>query len=129
MIRHHRLAVTDEQKMFDKCEKLYPQLSYGRCCAVCQSVWKTGVPAEDMHHIMPRMHKVLRFEPLNLLPVCRKCHQLLTDHKIDEPISTKHREWLQRMSQKDIKGYCIAHGMTVAEYYEKQYRKLKDLVL
>ena len=36
------------------------------------------------------------------------CHQLITDKKLDEPITTKHREWLQQMSVKDFKGYLIA---------------------
>ena len=46
-----------------------------------------------------------------------------------EPISDQHREWLQKMANKDLKGMLIAKGMTKAEYYEAQYRKLKELVL
>lgn len=117
-----------EEYWFNKCEKLYPKLSYGRCCAVCASKWKV-VPATEMHHIQPRMHKMLRFHPLNLVPLCHTCHQLITDKKLDEPITTKHREWLQKMATKDFKGYLIAKGLTKAEYYEWCYKQLKELIL
>lgn len=120
--------IDEEKKWFDKCEKLYPKLAYGRCCAVCQSRYLM-TPATEIHHIQPRAHKALRFHYLNLMPLCHKCHQLITDKKLDEPITTKHREWLQQMANKDFKGMLIARGLTKAEYYQAQYRKLKELVL
>ena len=120
--------VDEEKKWFDRCEKLYPKLAYGRCCAVCQSKWLM-TPASEIHHIMPRVHKMLRFDPMNLMPLCHYHHQLITDKKLDEPITTKHREWLQQMANKDFKGMLIARGLTKAEYYEEQYRKLKELIL
>ncbi|MBR5584018.1 MAG: HNH endonuclease [Lachnospiraceae bacterium] len=120
--------MTDEERAFEKCERLYPKLAYGRPCYVCASK-HLMTPATEVHHIMPRVHKMLRFEPLNLMPLCHKHHQLITDKKLDEPITTKHREWLQQMSVKDFKGMLIARGMTKAEYYEQQYRKLKEMIL
>ena len=120
--------MTDEERWFNKCEKLYPKLAYGRPCAVCASKYLM-TPATEVHHIQPRVHKMLRFHYLNLMPVCHKCHQLITDKKLDEPITTKHREWLQKMSVKDFKGMLIARGITKAEYYQEQYNKLKQLVL
>lgn len=120
--------MTEEEKWFDKCDKLYPKLAVGRPCAVCASKWLVR-PATEVHHIMPRMHKMLRHHYLNLIPVCHECHQLITDKKLDEPITTKHREWLQRMANKDFKGYLIAHGITKAEYYQQRYKELKELVL
>lgn len=117
-----------EEYWFNKCEKLYPKLSYGRCCAVCASKWKV-VPATEIHHIQPRMHGMLRFHPLNLIPLCHTCHQLITDKKLDEPITTKHREWLQKMATKDFKGYLIAKGITKEEYFEWCYKQLKELIL
>lgn len=118
----------DENYWFNKCEKLYPQLRYGRPCAVCASRWRV-TPASELHHIQPRMHNMLRFHPLNLIPLCHHCHQLITDKKLDEPITTAHREWLQKMANKDFKGYLIAKGMTKEEYFHQQYLILKDLIL
>ena len=127
-MNYRRPAVTEENKWFDKCDKLYPKLAYGRPCAVCASKWKM-TNATEVHHIQPRVHRMLRFHYLNLLPVCHTCHQLITDKKLDEPITTQHREWLQKMANKDFKGYCITHGITKAEYYEQRYKELKELIL
>lgn len=117
-----------EKEWFDKCDKLYPKLAYGRPCFVCASQHKM-TPATEVHHIMPRMHRMLRHHYLNLMPLCHYHHQLITDKKLDEPITTKHREWLQKMANKDFKGYCIAHGITKAEYYQQRYKELKELML
>lgn len=127
-MRTKRLAVTDEDKWFDKCDRLYPRLADGRPCAVCLSKWKM-TPATEIHHIQPRVHRLLRFHILNLLPVCHDCHDKITNKKIDEPITTQHREWLQKMANKDFKGYCIAHGITKQEYYEQCYKIMKNLIL
>lgn len=120
--------MTEEERWFEKCEKLYPKLAYGRPCAVCASKYLMTA-ATEVHHIQPRVHKALRFHYLNLMPLCHYHHQLITDKKLDEPITTEHREWLQKMANKDFKGMLLAKGMTKAEYYEQQYRKLKELVL
>lgn len=117
-----------EEYWFNKCEKLYPKLAYGRCCAVCHSKWKI-VPATEIHHIRGRVIKLLRFHPLNLMPLCHSCHELITRKELDEPITTKHKEWLDKMALKDFKGYCIAKGITKAEYYELCYKQIKELVL
>ena len=127
-MRYRRPAVTDEQKIFDKCDKLYPQLRYGRCCISCLSAWRVR-EAEHIHHIERRACLHLRFEPLNLLPLCSECHRKIHDGKLTEPISEQHREWLRNMANKNFKAICIARGLTKAEYYEQQYRKLKELIL
>lgn len=127
-MRAKRLATTDEDKWFDKCDRLYPRLADGRPCAVCLSKWKM-TPATEIHHIEPRVHRLLRFHYLNLLPVCHDCHDKITNKQLDEPITTKHREWLHQMTLKDFKGYCIAHGITKAEYYQERYNELKQLCL
>lgn len=120
--------MTEEERWFDRCEKLYPKLAYGRPCAVCASKYLM-TPATEVHHIQPRIHKALRFHYLNLMPLCHYHHQLITDKKLDEPITTEHREWLQKMANKDFKAICIARGITKAEYYKKQYNILKELIL
>ena len=117
-----------EEVWFNRCEKTYPKLSYGRCCAVCASKWKV-VPATEIHHVIPRVFHLLRFHPLNLVPLCHHCHEEITNKRLDEPITTKHREWLEKMAQKDFKGYLIAKGITREEYYEWCYKQLKQLIL
>jgi len=123
-----RPAKTPEEKVFDKCDKLYPQLRHGRCCLACLARWKV-TPATEIHHIIHRGNKMLRFELLNLIPLCSYHHQMIHAGKLTEPISEQQREWLVRMSNKDFKGMLIAKGMTKEEYYLEQYKKMKEQVL
>lgn len=127
-MNYKRPAETLEQKIYDKCDKIYPQLRYGRCCMACLSAWRVK-PADHIHHIIHRGNPMLRFEILNLIPLCAECHQKIHDGKLTEPISEQHREWLVRQSNKSFKGILIARGITKAEYYQEQYEKLKQLIL
>lgn len=123
-----RKAVTPEQKIFDKCDKLYPQLRNGRPCACCLSVWKVK-PATEIHHIIHRGNLHLRFELLNLIPLCADCHRKIHEGKLTEPISEQHREWLTKQANKDFKGILIARGLTKEEYYKLQYDRMKGMLL
>lgn len=127
-MRRHRLAETDEQKIYDKCDQLYPKLRIGRCCAVCQSMWRI-VPADHIHHIIPRAIPITRFYLPNLIPLCAKHHEMIHAGKLTEPISEQHRDHLQQMANKNLKGYCIAKGITKAEYFQDQYNKMKEQIL
>jgi len=127
-MNYKRPAETLEQKIYDKCDKTYPQLRHGRCCMACLSAWRVK-PADHIHHIIHRGNPMLRFEILNLIPLCAECHQKIHEGKLTEPISEQHREWLVRQSNKSFKGILIARGITKAEYYQEQYEKLKQLIL
>lgn len=127
-MNYRREATTPEQKMFDKCDKLYPQLRHGRCCMACLSRWRVR-PADHIHHIIGRANLHMRFEILNLIPLCWECHQKIHEGKLTEPISEQHREWLVKQSNKDFKGLLIARGLTKEEYYKQQYERMKGLLL
>lgn len=127
-MRTRRVAETLEEKIYDRCDKLYPQLRYGRCCAACLSVWRVR-PADHVHHIIHRGNPMLRFEILNLIPLCAECHEKIHAGKLTEPISEQHRDWLIKQNNKSFKGVLIARGITKAEYYQEQYDKMKSLIL
>lgn len=128
IMRRHRLAETDEQKIYDKCDQLYPKLRNGRCCAVCLSMWRM-TPADHIHHIIPRANPITRFYLPNLIPLCCKHHQMIHEGKLTEPISEQHRDHLIQMANKSFKGLCIAKGITKAEYFQDQYEKMKEQLL
>lgn len=127
-MRRHRLAESDEQKIYDKCDALYPKLRHGRCCVVCQLLWRM-VPADHIHHIIPRAIPITRFYLPNLMPLCAKHHQMIHDGKLTEPIPEQLRDHLQQMANKNLKGYCIAKGITKAEYFQEQYDLIKEQIL
>lgn len=127
-MRYKRVAATDEQKIYDKCDKLYPQLRHGRCCYACLGLWRVR-PAEHIHHIIRRANPITRFYLPNLLPLCAECHEKIHAGKLTEPITEQHREHLVKMANKSLKGICIARGITKAEYYQQQYEKIKEIIL
>lgn len=127
-LRPKRVAKTPEEKAFDKCEKLYPKLAYGRCCINCLSEWRV-TPATQIHHIIRRNCLHLRFDPQNLVPLCFDCHRKIHDGKLTEAISEEHRERLHKLSLRDTKAVCLLNGITKEELYLSQYEKMKQLLL
>ena len=128
MLPPRKSPKTKEEKLIEKGDKLYPQLRFGRCCIPCLIKYKV-VPATEMHHIIRRSNPITRFELLNLLPVCASCHRKIHDGKLHEPISPEHLEWLTQLSNKSLKGICIARGITREEYFEEQINKIKGQIL
>lgn len=127
-MRSKRLSVTDEQKIYDKCDRLYPQLRHGRCCLACLAAWRVR-PADVIHHIVRRANPITRFELCNLIPLCSECHDKIHAGKLHEPISQEQLEWLNKLANKSLKGICIARGITKAEYFQAQYEKIKENIL
>lgn len=127
-MRYKRKAVTDEQKIYDKCDKLYPQLRHGRCCYLCLAAYKV-VPSDHIHHIIGRANPITRFYLPNLLPVCAKHHEMIHAGKITSPVSDQHMEHLMKLANKSLKGICIARGITKAEYFQEQLERLKEQIL
>lgn len=127
-MKQHRTAETLEQKWMDRCERLYPQLRHGRCCLACLCVYRVR-PAEHMHHCIRRANPITRYELCNLIPLCAECHQKIHAGKLHEPIPEEQMAWLNQLANKSLKGICIARGITKAEYFEQQYKKIKEQVL
>lgn len=127
-MRARRPAVQDDQKIYDKCDRLYPQLRHGRCCVSCLLIWRIR-PADVIHHIIRRANPITRFYLPNLMPLCAECHDKIHAGKLSEPISEQHRDHLNKLANKNLKGICIARGITRAEYFQKQYEQIKENIL
>jgi len=127
-MNNKRPAKTPEQKIFDKCDKLYPQLRHGRCCLACLAAWRVR-PADCIHHYIRRANLITRFEILNFIPLCNECHEKIHAGKLHEPLSEEQKEWLNKQANKSLKGICIARGITKEEYFKQQYERMKQLVL
>lgn len=123
-----RPAVTAEQKIYDKCDKLYPKLAYGRCCLACLCLFKV-TPAECIHHAIRRSNPITRFYLPNLIPLCSRHHQMIHDGKLHEPIPPEQWDHLNKLANKSLKGICIARGITKEEYFKEQYERLKEQIL
>lgn len=106
-------------------DKLVQQLSHGKGCYFCT------MPAIYTHHIIRRDDDLLRHDPINLLPVCDKCHGLIHNGSLNEfrylPEWRVHE--LTRLKRVSYKDYLIFElNMTEEEYLREQRTKLREKV-
>lgn len=105
-----------------KLDRLYPKLGHNKRCAVC------GKPAEHIHHIIPRANTLLRWDVLNLLPVCAECHQRIHEHKQQLILSPKRREYLEYMKNVDFKDFLLANNLTKEDFYKLKEKELNEAI-
>jgi len=127
-MRYKRLAVNDEQKVYDRCDKLYPQLRHNRLCRSCAERYIVR-PAEHIHHIIPRSNPLTRFYLPNLYPVCAECHAAIHAGKLKPAVSETLMDELRQLANRNLLSLCITRGITRAEYFEDQLQKIKDNIL
>ena len=92
--RHYCGAVKKEQhpNSSTKMQKLRLQIlarDEGECvrCRVLYDVWTPDMPGSPlfMHHIKnQKQYKLLRAEPTNLIMLCKDCHDVYDNGKINE---------------------------------------------
>lgn len=124
-MNYRRPAVTPEQRMFDKCEKLYPQLRHGRCCLLCASQWRVR-PADHIRLIIDTENPIVRFNCLNMIPLCA---EHLTASLDELPISLWQKTFLEKQNKKNFNGVCIARGITKELALKELYKKIKEILL
>lgn len=109
----------------DTLDRLYPKLSKGRICAICGFS-----PATEMHHIVRRDNLVLRWDYQNLMPLCHRCHTLVTDGKVraDSYIPSTQRSYLAKMKYKNIRDYLLEHALTRDEFLELKRKELNEKI-
>lgn len=106
-------------------DRLYPQLSYGRLCYAC------GKPASQMHHIIGRSNKILRWDYRNIIPVCSYCHQLMHDKNMWNKgyDLSLYKEVLDKYRNMDIKDYLLENGMDMKEFLALKEKELNARIL
>lgn len=96
----------------------------GSCCYIC------GRPAGGVHHIIRRSHRVLRFDPVNGLPLCAFCHR--KTHKIPgwerEFLSQKDRDHLDALATVNLKDYLKDNRLSRQEWHKQTAQKLRDII-
>lgn len=102
-------------------DRLYPQLSKGRYCVCC------GARQTEIHHIIPRAHKLLRWDLINLVPLCHECHQKVhANKKYLELFLPKSRfEYLDGLKNQNFKQYLLEHNLTAEDFYKLKEKDIK----
>lgn len=103
---------------------LVQQFCENRRCQIC------GIhKAEAIHHIIGRANKVLRYDFINLLPVCNACHRKIHDEGLDisKYITPTRWQYLQQVKNKSYRDLLIfEYGMTEDEFLKSSKAQLKE---
>lgn len=100
---------------------------WGKRCAFCKS--NDGL---EIHHIIPRSHRLLRYARINGIPLCKKCHRIakmqVGREKIAECIGSADWEILKIVEQMTLNDFLKDECMTRDEYYESCVESLKRFI-
>lgn len=77
-------------------DKLVQLACLNQKCRVC------GKPAECGHHLIGRSNMMLRYDAINIMPLCYDCHRKIHDGKINqwEYCAPEQKEFLQEKAKK-----------------------------
>jgi len=97
-------------------------------CAFCNT---KGDEKLQAHHIVRRKHKITRYQVINGLPLCHKCHSLAHtkagEQKIQKLLGRSYQT-LVDMEQVSYKQYLTVNGMTDTEYMNQVSSELKIII-
>lgn len=105
-------------------DKLVQKACENQQCRVCRKSPCVG------HHVTRRREKMLRWDILNILPVCPEHHRMIHDGKIKEQDLLPEEIWnyLQEVKNKDYRTFLLEIGMTEKEYLEDCKHKLLEFI-
>ena len=107
-------------------DRLVQMLHLGQRCHVCDCVM-----ADAVHHIVGRSNPLLRYDIVNLLPVCHSCHRDIHDRGLDvsECIGEVRWNYLQKLknrSYRDVLTFDMQ--MSEDEYFKWCKKTLIDVM-
>ena len=100
-------------------KELVQMLCINHRCHIC------GGNAEAIHHIIGRANKVLRYDFINLLPVCTACHRKIHDEGLDvsKYVSPERWQYLQQIKNKSYRDLLIFEYMQTEDEFLKDCKK------
>lgn len=116
--------------MSAELDRLVQMLSQTQYCHICGKKYGIKRPADAIHHIIGRSNQMLRYEIINLLPVCYDHHRDIHDGKIkqEDYINPTCWQWLQENKNKSFKDYLLGLGLTRKEYESQCKKKIISLL-
>ena len=106
-------------------DKLVQGLCKNQRCHICGVRRATAV-----HHIIGRANKMLRYDPVNLLPVCNDCHSQIHDKGLEVSAIIPKEQWrylqqIKNQSYKDVLTFEL--GMSEDEFLRDCKKRLREL--
>ena len=100
-------------------DRLVQETSKGKRCRIC------GRSAVCYHHIVRRDDNMCRYDPVNLMPVCKHCHDEIHNGHINEKnyLTDKEIELLNELKKMSYKDFLIFVAQQTEDEYLKQLKK------
>ena len=104
-------------------DRLVQSMCENQYCRIC------GGKATAIHHIIGRSNKLFRYDIINLLPVCDKCHRLIHDKGLDAfvYVPLEVEVYLKEHKNDSYKNYLLENGMTEDDFLEECKIDLKRI--
>lgn len=101
-------------------DRLVQQASQGMRCRIC------GQPAVCFHHIVRRDDPMCRYDPVNLMAVCKKCHDEIHNGHIKEKkyLSDEEIEFLNDLKRMSYKDFLIFIAKQTEDEYLRDLKKI-----
>lgn len=107
-------------------DRLVQELHKNQRCHICRFK-----DATEIHHIIGRRNKLLRYDLVNLLPVCHEHHIMIHDKglNVEDFIHKEQWQYLQQIKNKSYKDILTFElGMTEEEYLKQCKKTLKRVM-
>ena len=86
----------------------------------------------DIHHVVKRRNRILRYDYWNSVPVCRsKCHARMDSLEGLEEFKKRHPtkyDYIKYYQNMTLKQYLFEHKMTKKEFYAEKVKALKEII-
>ncbi len=115
--------------MNDPLDTLVSQYVRERDNWTCQKCGRGRESCIDAAHIMARRHKATRYDPENLLSLCRECHSYFTAHPLYFAVWVKEKIGADKFDELLQRARKAAHlkKMDISELRKSVNAMLKDL--
>ena len=103
-------------------DRLVQMLCVNHRCHICGAH-----DAQAIHHIVGRANMALRYDFVNLLPVCHECHRQIHDKGLDVSkfIAPQRWQYLQQIKNKSYRDLLIFEYMqTEREFLQSAKQEL-----
>lgn len=107
-------------------DRLVQQLCTNHRCYICGIARATAI-----HHIIGRANPLLRYDIVNLLPVCEACHRKIHDKNLDVSKYIPKEQWqylqqIKNQSYKDILTFELQ--LSEKEFLARCKKTIKELL-
>ena len=107
-------------------DRMVQELHKNQRCHICGAY-----SATEIHHIISRKDKMLRYDITNLLPVCHTCHMKIHDKGLNvfEYIPKEQAQYLMQVKNESYKDFLTFEMQMTEDEWLKQCKETLKRVM